>query len=133
MKEINVLPRIIVPDSIPSAYDVTSMNVIEQTGKVYAAVRELQEYFNSFMSEVNQTMTDFQNGVISDQNEFEEHITKIMHDYIHMIDDKIALLETSVENGISKYMEQALQDGRIVIGVTYDSGTESLNVTGGVE
>lgn len=141
MKEINVLPRIIVPDSIPSAYDVTSMNAIEQTGKVYAAVRELQEYFNSFMSEINQAMTDFQNGVLSDQNSFEEQLTKIIHDYIHLIDEKIKMQDLKIEHELAGAIEELLNElvnkgelENIITTYEYNASNETLTFKmGGVE
>lgn len=133
MSRINLLPNWMLPDSIPSVYDTQSGSFQEMVAKVYGAMRELQLDYNKFAEEINQSITEFVESTNQDQDKFKEDITKILHNYIMMLDEKIKLLETTVDNEITNYMEQALQDGRIVIGVTYDSENEGLNIVGGVE
>lgn len=105
---IKLLPLWCIPNTKPAFYDVESDTAVEMTGKVYAAMRELQTDYNKFVTEVNKAITDLITGVNTDQEKFEEEINKIVHDYIKMIDTKIAHQDRAIEEAI-QYMKENLK------------------------
>lgn len=107
MSRINLLPKWVLPDTIPSVYDCTSGSWVEMAAKLYGAMRELQTDYNSFVDELNETITDYTNSTTKDQEEFKNHITTIMHNYIMKIDEKIKLQDLTIANAI-KYMKDNL-------------------------
>lgn len=107
MSRINLLPKWVLPDTIPSVYDCTSGSWVEMAAKLYGAMRELQTDYNSFVDELNKTITDYMNSTTKDQEEFKNHITTIMHNYIMKIDEKIKLQDLNIDNAI-KYMKDNL-------------------------
>lgn len=98
MGKIKLLPKWILPDTIPSVYDTTSGTAIEMVAKVYGAMRNLQTEYNSFIDEINETITDYMNSTNKDYEEFKNKITKIMHDYIMKIDEKIKMQDLTITN-----------------------------------
>lgn len=104
MKKIPLLPYWQLPDSIPSVYDTQSGSYQEMVAKVYGAMRTLQTEYNSFVDEINKTITDFINSTNQDQECFKKQITKIMHDYIIKIDEKIKMQDLVIDNAV-KFMK----------------------------
>ena len=101
MNKVTLLPKWTLTSKFPSVYDTESGTCIEMTAKVYAAMRDLQTNYNEFVSEINTCITDFQNGVIDSQKEFEEKITKIIHDYIVTLDAKVDHQDRVIEENIT--------------------------------
>lgn len=101
MNKVTLLPKWTLTSSFPSVYDTESGTCIEMTAKVYAAMRDLQTNYNVFVDEINTCITDFQNGVIESQKEFEEQITKIIHDYIVALDAKVDHQDRVIEENIT--------------------------------
>lgn len=106
---IRLLPYWCITDIGPAFYDTSSATCIEQTGKVYSAMRELQIDYNKFVEEVNTCITEFINEVNTDQEEFENRINKIMHDYIMKIDSKIKMQDLTIANAV-QYMKDNLRE-----------------------
>ena len=86
MNRINLLPKWVLPDSIPSVYDCESGSWMEMAAKVYGAARELQDDYNVFAGEINKAVNDYIESDKKDQEAFKEEIIKIVHDYIRMIE-----------------------------------------------
>lgn len=105
MNKVTLLPKWILPDTLPSVYDTQSGTAVEMVAKVYGAMRTLQTEYNSFVDEVNKTITNFINSTNQDQECFKNKITKIMHDYIIKIDEKIKMQDLVIDNAI-KYMKE---------------------------
>lgn len=110
MHKVNLLPKWVLPDTLPSVYDTQSGTCIEMTSKVYGAMRNLQTEYNEFVEAVNKTIVDFINDTNADYGAFKCQINKLVHDYIRMLDDKVKMqdlyLKESIENqmkNISKY------------------------------
>ena len=105
---INLLPLWLLPNTKPAFYDIESDTAIEMVGKVYNAMRELQTDYNKFVLETNQTIADFILGINTDQDEFEQKIVKLVHDYIIMLDSKIAHQDRKIDETIV-YIKENLQ------------------------
>lgn len=100
MTRIPLLPHWVITDKYPAFYDVESATAIEETSKVYGKMQELIEDYNKYADEINKTITEFINGTNSDQEEFKNQINKIMHDYIAMLDEKIKMQDSVIEDSI---------------------------------
>lgn len=102
---IKVLPLWALTDRYPAFYDSESGTAIEQTAKVYAAMRELQEDYNSMVSELNLKIEEYENATSKDNQEFQAEITKIVHDYLKMLDTKIKLQDLQLDEQDKKINE----------------------------
>ena len=95
---IKVLPLWRVTDKFPAFYDTESGTCIEMTAKVYAAVRELQEDYNSMITEINKKIEEYESGTNKSFSDFKAEIIKIVHDYLAMLDTKIKLQDLEIDN-----------------------------------
>lgn len=136
---IDLLPKWTLTNFQPAFYDSESATVLQQMAKVYAKLQELIEDYNSFVNEINTTITDFQNGLLGDFDCFKNCIISTMNNYIETIDTKINLQDTEIANAI-EYMKdnivqtattiinQAIENGTLQVAVSYDGEEEALNI-----
>ena len=108
INKINLLPVWCITDKYPAFYDTESATAIEQTAKLYGAMRELQEEYNAMVTKVNATITAFINDVNADQEEFECRMTKVIHDYLDYLDTKIKNQNKVVADAVA-YMKENLK------------------------
>ena len=119
---IKLLPLWCITNTRPAFYDVESDTAVEMTGKVYAAMRELQTDYNKYVTEINKTITDFINGTIEDQECFEKRMTKVIHDYLDYLDTKVAnqdkviaeavaFMKTNLKTSITELITQMHESG----------------------
>lgn len=105
---IKLLPHWCITDKHPAFYDTESVTVIEQTARLYAAMRTLQEDYNKYVDEVNKVIEEFINTSNADQEEFENKITTIVHNYIEMLDEKIKIQDKEIEE-FGLYMKNNIE------------------------
>lgn len=122
MNRIELLPIWTLSDGIPSVYDTTSGTYQEMVAKVYGAMRTLQLDYNSFANEVNEAITRFITDVNSNQEKFETEINKIVHDYIAMIDTKIAHQDRVIEDNITYIKNNLASEVERVVQEMQESG-----------
>jgi len=84
----------------PAFYDTESATAIEQTAKLYGAIKTLIEETEKAVNEINEVVESFKCGMIKDYEDFKCHIDNIMHNYIAMIDDKILLQDKKIDDTI---------------------------------
>lgn len=147
---IRPLPFWVLTDLQPAFYDSESGTVLQQMSRVYAKVQELLDSYNNFVREVNNYITEFENGIIEDFETFKNCITKTMNQYIESVDIKLALQDKEISDSIAEqnntiqeaidYMKnniiatttnvinQAIQNGDLNIGIEYNAPTEALNI-----
>ena len=109
MSRLDLLPHWCLTGGRQAFYDTEAGDAIEQTARVYAAVRSLQEDYNKYVDELTKTINEFINSTEKDQEEFKKEIIKISHEYIKMIDEKIKLQDLAIDNAV-KYMKDNLID-----------------------
>lgn len=133
MERITLLPHWVLTNVRPGFYDTDSGTTIEQTAKVYRAMRELQSDYNKFVDEINTCITEFVDSINKDQEEFEEEITKIIHDYIKTLDLKIAHQDRVIEESIV-YIKENITDGvRQVLTEMKESGELAEVITSSID
>lgn len=101
MDKVTLLPKWILPDNIPSVYDMESGTIPEMVGKVYGAMRELQVKNNSFVDEINKIITDFINKSEKDNQKFVNEMTKTIHEYIEFLDGKVKDQDKIIADAVS--------------------------------
>ena len=121
-ERIKLLPIWNITETHPAFYDVDSKTAVGQTARVYAAMLELQEDYNSFVSEINICITDFINNVNADQECFKNEITKIVHDYIAMLDEKLKMQDKEIQETIVYIQENLKESVEEVIDQMVESG-----------
>ena len=94
------LPRWCITHQGPAFYDTESATAVEQTAKVYGAMEELINEYNEFVSKIETEINDFEASTNKNYDEFTTRITKIIHDYIKMIDEKIKLQDVKINDSI---------------------------------
>lgn len=119
MNRIELLPIWTLSDGIPSVYDTTSGTYQEMVAKVYGAMRNLQLDYNSFANEINDAITKYINV---DQQTFKDEITKIVHNYIVMIDTAIDHQDRVINENITYIKHNLATEVTSVISEMKDSG-----------
>lgn len=104
---IPVLPKWCLTNRLPAFYDLESATAIEQTAKLYGAMQGMIDDYNKFVDEFNKTFEDYVNGLNKDHECFQASITKLIHDYIGMLDEKLKMQDEEIENAV-KYMKENL-------------------------
>lgn len=121
MKErITILPSWCITNRQPAFLDVESKTAIEMVGKVYAAMRELQEDYNKYTSETTAKIDLFIADTNTDYEKFKAYITKTVHDYIAMLDAKVEGLAGDYVESVHGALEEE-------IGVLSTELTTTLN------
>lgn len=147
---IKKLPYWVVPDSLPAFYETEGATAIQMVAKLYGKVQEMIEDYNRFVDQVNTEIDNFEKGITKNFEDFKTCVMKLMNDYIETIDTKINMQDqsiaakfdeqdTKIEDAIN-YMKnnivatttniinQAILDGTITVGVSYDSENEELTI-----
>lgn len=139
LNRIQLLPHWCISNKYPSIYDTDSKTVIEQTSRVYGKIQELIEDYNKFVDETNTIIEQFINNTNADQECFQNKITKIVHDYIAMLDEKIKQQDRIIEDSVlyiknniievaNNVMREAVEQGTIIITSNYDEENKKLNL-----
>lgn len=150
MIRLQPLPQIALTNLQPAFYDVESVTAIEMVSKFYSYLQNLVNDYNSFVTEVNNNIDDFESGMIHDFECFKNCIIKTMNDYIESIDTKINLQDLNISNKFTEqdnkiaeaieYMKtnivetattvinQAIDNGDIQVAIAYNEPTEELDI-----
>ena len=150
MIRLQPLPQIALTNLQPAFYDVESVTAIEMVSKFYSYLQNLVNDYNSFVTEVNNNIDDFESGMIHDFECFRNCIIKTMNDYIESIDMKISLQDNTISEAIENqnsiienavnYMKnnivetattvinQAIANGDIQVAISYNEPTEELDI-----
>lgn len=97
---IPILPKWAYSDLLPAFHDVESGTAIQQTAKLYAVIKGMVDDYNKFAEEVNITVEKYMCDVNTDQEQFKNEMTKLIHDYIITIDAKIAHQDREIQESI---------------------------------
>lgn len=121
---MNLLPKWVLPPTLPSVYECESFTALEMVSKLYGAINELITEYNKTVEQLN----GFQAEEKAAREEFELKITKVIREFICSWKQETADLEELTKTVVN----EAIQAGKIAISEVYDEKTESLNfVVGG--
>lgn len=150
MIRLQPLPQIALTNLQPAFYDVESKTAIQMVSKFYSYLQNLVDDYNSFVTEVNNNIDNFESGMIHDFECFRNCMIKTMNDYIESIDTKINLQDLNISNKFTvqdntiaeaiEYMKtnivetattvinQAIDNGDIQVAIAYNEPTEELDI-----
>lgn len=114
MGRINLLPHWHLTNPQPAFYDLESATAVDMVAKIYGAMRELQSDYNTYVDEINKTIKEFVYSSEKNQECFMNKISKIVHDYIKMLDDKIKSQDLVIKNSIDS-QNKVIQDAIVYI------------------
>ena len=140
-----LLPHWVLSDKFPAFYDSMSGSGIEQTAKVYGAMREFIKDYNDFVEKFNKSLEEFELKTDAEQECFKKCITQLIETYIKSIDIAVDKQNLEISNAVSymkdniqtatlEMLNAALAAGTLKVVESYNEQTESLNliVTGEV-
>lgn len=134
-----LLPKWIITNKRPSTHDTESLTILEGMGKVYGAMNDLINEYNSFADNVNTIITEFTNSATKNQEEFEVALRQEFQDFIDVIEIKTQQQQTQIDNAVSymadniisttrNLINDGIAKGSIVINTVYDPNNENLNI-----
>lgn len=103
MERFKNIPNWVISKSLPAFYDTESGTAIEQTARLHGTIKDLITDYNNFVSSLTEEINKFIDSVEKDQDDFEVKITKVIHDYLHMLDDKIKSQDLKIDEAV-KFM-----------------------------
>lgn len=122
---MQLLPIWVLPPTLPSVYDSESFTALEMVSKLYGAVNELIKEYNETVEQLN----GFKEDEKAAREEFELKITKVIKQFICDWEQQTADLESFAVTVINN----AIQEGRITVGESYNPDTEELRIIVGGE
>lgn len=134
-----LLPHWVLSDKYPAFYDTVSGSGIEQTAKVYAAMREFIKDYNDFVEKFNKSLDEFELKTKAEQDCFKACITQLMETYIKSIDitidkqnlkidDAIQYMKDNINETTLSIINAAMAAGTIRVEQYYNEATESLDL-----
>lgn len=100
------LPRWVLNNRYPSAYDRESVTAIEMVAKLYGAMNELIDEYNAKMEEIDtheqemcEAFSCFRNGII-----------KLVNDYIKMLDAKVEDAEDYMKTNLAETVKVVVDE-----------------------
>lgn len=133
------LPRWLLPSSVPSVYDTESATCLEQTAKVYGAMRQLIEEYNEFSAAQEKAFNENNSANAAEIQNFKKSVEERLRCQFEKMDaalQKLALevknLDLNVAQVTTEIVNQAIADGKITVAINYDPETEEVTIiTGG--
>lgn len=112
---IPLLPEWILTGNSPAFYDSESLTAIQQTARLYGAVRELQQAYNDFTEATGVTLDAMQENL--------DNMSDTLNTFTATA---IAAAEATAEQTVNN----AIDTGTIVVrlDVVYDENTEDLTI-----
>ena len=124
-----LLPKWVLPPSLPSVYESESATALEMVAKVYGAMNTLIEEYNKFAAKTEKTVSEHNESETNAREEFEFEITKLMTEFTACME---AYLKTNLKETAETLINEAIAAGTLTVAEVYDPESESLNiVTGG--
>lgn len=140
MSSILQLPKWLLTDKNPAFYDLESATAIEQTAKVYGAMRDLIKHYNEFVESIEREVNKFSLENNEDLESFKVGIRQEFQDFIDIINLKVKGLSVEVDKAVSfmvenletsviSVVESMRESGELseAILTAFDNLTESLN------
>lgn len=94
---IKPLPHWCLTDLQPAFYDTESGTALQMVSKIYGKIEELIFNYNSYIDELNKYIFEFENGIITDFDEFKTAIENTVNDFTQSIDLKIETQDDAIE------------------------------------
>lgn len=141
MPRFRPLPHWVLTDGFPAFYDTESATAIEQTARLYAAMQQLINDYNSFVDQVNEEIKRFESGTHKDMGRFKKRLTDMFYKFRRYIEGIIQKQDADIAEALGDFetrfseleaqiFNEALTPETIAANIRYihDSADESLDV-----
>ena len=122
------LPLWVLNEKFPSFYDMESKTVIEQTVRVYGAMRSLIEEYNKMISDLNGNMEEFEQLFGTNYENFAMGLRQEFQDFIDVVNLQIEKLEQYMTNNLEDAINELVSSGVLNIGLEYNMDEEELTL-----
>lgn len=122
------LPLWVLNEKFPSFYDMESKTVIEQTARVYGAMRSLIEEHNKMISNLNGNIEEFEQITGSKYDVFAMGLRQEFQDFIDIVNLQIEKLEQYMTNNLEDAINDLVSSGVLNIGLEYNIDEEELTL-----
>ena len=131
---MQMLPKWVLPPSLPAVYDFESATALEMTAKIYGAMRTLIEEYNKFADTVNANIKEHQEKTDSEAELFGTGLRQEFQDFIDVVELELKKLNADTLAFTKEIVNKAIKAGEVTVVVDYNEVTESLLITttGGV-
>ena len=102
------LPKWCITDTMPGFYDMESATAIEQTAKLYKAMNDLVDEYNTFADSTNKIIEDFINGTNSDYELFKLEMAQKFEEFIGVVELKLGAQDKEIQDAIN-YMKSNIE------------------------
>lgn len=140
MSKILQLPKWLLTDKHPAFFDLESATAIEQTAKVYGAMRDLIKHYNEFVEMIEKQVNEFSLENNKDLESFKVGIRQEFQDFIDIInlkvkgssvelDKAVDFMKENLEASVISVVESMKDSGELseAILTAFDNLTDSLN------
>ena len=83
------LPKWVLTGRRPAFYDTESATALEQTAKVYGAMQELIDEYNTFVDEMNAKFEELETETGANIDEFKIAMSQQFQDFIDVVELKL--------------------------------------------
>ncbi len=130
---IQKLPNWVVANKFPAFYDTESLTSIEQTARLYGAINQMIESYNTFISIVDEDLANFSQEYQHNNEVHEVSIRQLIQDFFDSVetklqlqDSKIATVESSLTVNIGRAVANEIQKGNVNVAMLYNENEENL-------
>ena len=109
---MQLLPKWVLPPTLPAIYDLESATALEMTAKVYGAMQTLIEEYNKFADSVNTTMETFTEDEAEARKKFETDITTLYRQFSCQMDSYLRL---NLDDTATKVIIEGMNAGTIPV------------------
>lgn len=119
---MRLLPKWCITDKHPAFYDMESATAIEQTAKLYGAMRELIEDYNKFVDEINAAWTEYKTEGAEDYDVFQRKMEQLYSDFVKVIEMKYQSQDMAIQDAVTKIISELPAQLETMINEMYQSG-----------
>lgn len=119
------LPKWVIPSSFPSVYDTESATVIEQTAKLYGAMRELIEDYNKFVDGINEEIRTFTGSSNEEIANFKQSVEERLRCKFEDLNAQLSQIRLEMK----QYTDTTMQRAFDVFGVTVKAAGENITLS----
>ena len=122
------LPLWVLNEKFASFYDFESKTAIEQIARVYGAMRTLIEEHNKMISDLNESMGEFEQNTGSKYDVFAMGLRQEFQDFIDIVNLQVEKLEQYMTNTLEDAINDLVSSGVLNIGLQYNLDEEELTL-----
>lgn len=137
---MNLLPKWVLPPTLPSIYESESFTSLEMVSKLYGAMNELITECNNFVTSATEKMETFTAETEEQYNSFAVGLRQEFQDFIDVINLKCTAQQNEINTAIAnmekiakREVNAAIESGAIEVTTIYDPETETLRIVAGGE